>query len=85
MGSPHLGSIGEEQNTISGGWATRLDSFAYMGLSMVALLAPSYNDLAFNAAQPAVFAELAVMLWLITVGVRAPATERHAMPAATHG
>lgn len=49
---------------------------------MVALLAPGYNDLAFKAAQPAVFAELAVMLWLMTIGVRAPATDRLDMPAA---
>jgi len=62
-----------------------LDGFAWMGLSMVALLAPRYNDVAFRAAQPAVFAELAVMLWLITVGVRAPVTERHAMPAVAQG
>ena len=59
-----------------------LDGFAWMGLSMVALLAPSYNDLAFKAAQPAVFAELAVMLWLMTIDVRAPAIERDATPAA---
>lgn len=62
-----------------------LDGFAWMGLSTVALLAPRFNDLAFKAAQPAVFAELAVMLWLITIGVRAPAAERHAMPATAHG
>lgn len=62
-----------------------LDGFAWMGISTVALLAPTYNDLAFKIAQPAVFAELAVILWLITIGVRAPTTERHAMPAATHG
>jgi hypothetical protein len=29
-----------------------------------------------------VLAELPVMLWLITIGDRAPATEQHAMPAA---
>ena len=62
-----------------------LDGFAWVGLSMVALLAPSYNDLAFKTAQPAVFAELAVMLWLMTIGVRAPATMRDAMPAAAQG
>jgi hypothetical protein len=62
-----------------------LDGFAWMGLSAVALLAPSYNDLAFRAAQPAVFAELAVMLWLMTIGVHAPTSEGHAMPAAAHG
>ena len=59
-----------------------LDGFAWMGLCIVALLAPRYNDLAFKAAQPAVFAELAVMLWLMTIGIRAPATERDATPAA---
>ena len=62
-----------------------VDGFAWVGICMVALLAPSYNDLAFKAAQPAVFAELAVMLWLITIGVRAPESERHAMPAAARG
>lgn len=58
-----------------------LDGFAWIGLSMIALLTPTYNDLAFRVAQPAVFAELAVMLWLITIGVRASGTERSAMPA----
>ena len=38
-----------------------LDGFAWMGLSIVALLAPSYNNFAFKVAQPAVFAELAVI------------------------
>ncbi|HZU44742.1 MAG TPA: DUF4386 domain-containing protein [Terriglobales bacterium] len=61
-----------------------LDGFAWMVLSVVALLVPRYSDVAFKAAQPAVFAELAVMLWLIIVGVRAPATEPHAMPATAH-
>jgi len=62
-----------------------LDGLAWMGLSMVALLAPSYNDLAFKVAQPALFAEAAVMLWLITIGVRASATKRRATPVAAHG
>ncbi|PYX05257.1 MAG: hypothetical protein DMG88_22055, partial [Acidobacteria bacterium] len=62
-----------------------LDGFAWMGMSIIALLAPSYNDLAFKLAQPAVFAELAVMLWLMTIGVRARATERHAMPPVVQG
>jgi hypothetical protein len=62
-----------------------LDGCAWMALSMVALLTPTYNNLAFKLAQPAVFAELAVMLWLITVGVRAPATDRLAAPAAVNG
>jgi hypothetical protein len=57
-----------------------LDGVAWIVLCLVALLAPIYNDLAFKVAQPAVFAELAVMLWLMTIGVRAPITERSAMP-----
>jgi len=61
-----------------------LDGFAWIILSSVALLVPRYNDLAFKVAQPAVFAELAVMLWLIIAGVRAPATEPHALPATAH-
>jgi len=62
-----------------------LDGFAWMGLSAVAVLAPRYYDLAFKAAQPATFAELAVMLWLMTIGVRTPATGRPAMPATASG
>ena len=61
-----------------------LDGVAWMVLSMVALLAPSYNDLAFKVALPAIFAELAVMLWLIIVGVRAPAINQDALPVAAH-
>jgi hypothetical protein len=61
-----------------------LDGFAWMSLCMVSLLAPSYNDLAFKVAQPAMFAELAVMLWLITIGVRASTIEPDASPVAAH-
>lgn len=53
-----------------------IDGLVWMGLSTVALLAPQFSDLAFKAAQPAVLAELAVMLWLITIGIRIPANFR---------
>jgi hypothetical protein len=59
-----------------------LDGFAWLGLGMVTLLAPSYNSLAFKVAQPAMLAELAVMLWLMMIGVRVPAIERNAAPVA---
>jgi hypothetical protein len=62
-----------------------LDGLAWMGLSTVAILAPQYNDVAFKAAQPFAFAELAVMLWLITIGVRVRATDRQAMPTPARG
>ena len=61
-----------------------IDGFAWMGVSMVALLAPGYNDLAFKVAQPAMLAELAVMLWLIIIGVRAPAAQQHGTPPPAH-
>jgi hypothetical protein len=56
-----------------------LDGFAWMGLSAVALLAPQYNDVAFKVTQPAVFAELTVIVWLIAVGVRVPGSRQDAV------
>jgi hypothetical protein len=47
-----------------------LDGAAWMALSAIALLAPQYSSVAFKIAQPAVFGELAIMFWLITVGVK---------------
>lgn len=61
-----------------------LDGVAWMVVSTIALVAPGYNDLAFKAGQPAFFAELAVMLWLITIGVRGRVAERSAMPTSAH-
>jgi len=60
-----------------------LDGFAWIGLWVIALLVPSDSDLAFKVAQPAVFAEFAVMLWLITIGVRTSGEPR-AVPAVAH-
>ena len=61
-----------------------VDGFAWLSLCVISLLVPSYNDLAFKITQPAMFAELAVMLWLITIGVRMPAIGRDMAPGPLH-
>ena len=64
------------------GYWLLLDGFAWMVLCTIGLLAPSYNDIALRCAQPAGFAELAVMLWLIVIGVRPPSRQQPASVAA---
>jgi hypothetical protein len=49
-----------------------LACFAWVVLSMTALLFPSYYEAAFRWAQPVVFAELAIMLWLLIKGAKVP-------------
>lgn len=45
-------------------------SFAYMALSFTGLLFPGYEDKVIRFAQPVLFAEVAIMLWLAIMGVR---------------
>ena len=45
-------------------------SFAYMALSFTGLLFPGYEDKVIRFAQPALFAEVAIMLWLAIMGVK---------------
>jgi hypothetical protein len=49
-----------------------LACFAWVVLSMTALLLPSYYEAAFRWAQPVLFAELAIMLWLLIKGAKVP-------------
>ena len=52
-----------------------LACFGWLALSLIALLsAPSssYYDTAFRIAQPVMFAELAIMLWLLIRGAKVP-------------
>jgi len=44
--------------------------FAYLALSVSSLLAPRYADLAFGIAQPALFGEIAIALWLTIKGAK---------------
>jgi len=43
---------------------------AYVALCFIGLFAPQYSSMAFNIAQPALFAELAIMLWLLIRGAK---------------
>ncbi|MEY2439084.1 MAG: hypothetical protein QOI34_469 [Verrucomicrobiota bacterium] len=50
-----------------------LNCFAYLVLSLIAQLFPPYYDAAFRMAQPLLFGELAIMLWLLIKGAKVPA------------
>ncbi len=52
-----------------------IDGFAYMILSLTGILLPQYQDRAFAYAQPALFGEIALMLWLLIKGARPPALD----------
>ena len=45
---------------------------AYIALSMIALLVPAYYEVAFRWAQPVLFGELAILLWLLIKGAKVP-------------
>ena len=47
-----------------------LNCFAYVVLSLIALLFPPYYDTGFLIAQPVLFGELAIMLWLLIKGAK---------------
>jgi len=47
--------------------------FGYVALSAIAIFSPIYYEAAFKWLQPAFFAELAVMLWLLIRGAKVPA------------
>lgn len=56
-----------------------VNGVAYVAISFIALLLPQYASLAFNAAMPALFGEMAILLWLLIKGAKvqplaAPAT-----------
>lgn len=50
-----------------------LNCFAYVALSVTAIVYPSYYGIAFRMAQPFLLGEVAVMLWLLIKGGRPPA------------
>jgi hypothetical protein len=50
-----------------------LNCFGYLVLSLIAQLFPPYYDTAFRMAQPLLFGELAIMLWLLIKGAKVPA------------
>jgi hypothetical protein len=50
-----------------------INCFGYVALSIIALFAPNYYAAAFKWAQPILFGELAIMLWLLIKGAKAAA------------
>ncbi len=48
-----------------------INCFGYLALSVTALFFPANYDTAFRIAQPALFGELAIMLWLLIKGAKA--------------
>jgi hypothetical protein len=47
-----------------------INCFGYVALSITALFFPSYYEAAFKWAQPILFGELAIMLWLLIKGAK---------------
>src|SRR5437588_1134624 len=56
-----------------GGWLV-LAGVAWVSWSFTGLLWPQYEDKVFSFAQPAVFGEIAFMLWLLIRGAKIPRT-----------
>src|SRR3984893_7799456 len=52
-----------------------INGFAYVILSFTGLLLPRYQDKVFPSSQPALFGEIAIMLWLVIKGARPPAMD----------
>jgi hypothetical protein len=49
-----------------------INGFAYVTLSCTGVLLPQYQDKVFIISQPALFGELAIMLWLVIKGAKPP-------------
>ena len=58
-----------------------INCFGYVGLSITALFFPSYYEAAFKWAQPVLFGELAIMLWLLIRGAKVPTAPSTLQPA----
>src|SRR5438874_3792082 len=50
-----------------------INCFGYVALCVIALFIPSYYGAAFKWAQPILFGELVIMLWLLIKGAKVPA------------
>jgi hypothetical protein len=62
-------------------WLT-INGFAYVILSFTGLLLPQYQDKVFTLSQPALFGELALMLWLVIKGAMPPVPDAAALSSA---
>jgi hypothetical protein len=59
-----------------------LAGFAWAILSFAGVLSPQYYDKVFTFTQPAVFGEIAFMLWLVIKGARPPALDATTLSSA---
>ncbi|HXH27765.1 MAG TPA: DUF4386 domain-containing protein [Candidatus Polarisedimenticolia bacterium] len=55
-----------------------VNGLAYLAISATGLIAPQHLQIVFRVSTPILFGEVALMLWLLIVGVRAPRPERAA-------
>jgi len=58
-----------------------INCFGYVALSVTALFFPDYYEAAFKWAQPVLFGELAIMLWLLIKGAKVPPASAATLPA----
>jgi hypothetical protein len=58
-----------------------INCFGYVVLSVTALFFPDYYETAFKMAQPVLFGELAIMLWLLIKGAKVPTAASTLQPA----
>jgi hypothetical protein len=56
---------------ILGVWLVMV-GFAYLALSFTGLMFPAYEHKIWNFAQPVLFGEVAIMLWLAIMGAKEP-------------
>ncbi len=59
-----------------------LAGFAWVILSLTGVLLPQYYEKVFGFTQPAVFGEIALMLWLVIKGATPPALDATASSSA---
>ena len=59
-----------------------IDGFAYVIMSLTVVLSPQYSDKVSTYAQPALFGEVAFMLWLLIKGAKPPALDATALSSA---
>jgi hypothetical protein len=64
-----------------GVWLT-INGFAYVIISFTGLLLPQYQDKVFSISLPALFGELAIMLWLVIKGAKPPALDAAGLSSA---
>jgi hypothetical protein len=67
-----------------GVWLT-INGFAYIIMSLTGILLPQYQSKVFMISQPALFGELALMLWLLIKGARPRVLDTTSPPLAAAG